>query len=38
MNFNSPTQLLAFKIWYPTLGGTATKETETPCDSRSKVH
>jgi hypothetical protein len=27
MNFNSPTQLLAFfKIWYPTLGGTGVKE------------
>jgi hypothetical protein len=27
MNFNSPTQLLAFfKIWYPTLGGTGVKK------------
>jgi hypothetical protein len=26
MNFNSPTQLLAFFIWYPTLGGTGVKE------------
>jgi hypothetical protein len=34
MNFNSPTQLLAFfKIW-SYLGGRwyRTKETETPCD------
>jgi hypothetical protein len=39
MNFNSPTQLAFFKIWYPTLGGTGVKELKKlkhPVESRSK--
>jgi hypothetical protein len=38
VNFNSPTQLLAFfKIWYPTLGGTGVKELKETGNTCSRV-